>query len=39
MTDALGNTTAHTYDANGRKLSMTDARGNVTAYEYDELGG
>jgi RHS repeat-associated protein len=35
ITDALGNVTSFTYDANGNQLTMTDAKGNATTYEYD----
>lgn len=35
--DALGNTSAFTFDAVGRKLSETHPLGRATAYEYDSM--
>lgn len=36
-TNALGQTTAYTYDADGNPLTVTDALG-ATAYTYNQLG-
>ncbi len=35
LTDALGNSTFFTYNADSRLTSYTDARGNTTTYQYD----
>ena len=38
LTDRLGNTTSHTDDALGRRLTMTDASG-ATTWTYDAGAG
>jgi RHS repeat-associated protein len=35
--DALGNTSAYTFDGAGRKLTETHPLGRATAYEYDTM--
>ncbi len=36
-TDPNGNTTTHTYDANGNLLTSTDPLGRTTTYTYNDL--
>lgn len=38
VSDAMGGTTAYTYDAAGNRSTITDAEGGVTSYAYDLLG-
>ena len=38
MTDALGNVTTYTYDANGNPQTSVDALGRVTTTIYDAMG-
>jgi YD repeat-containing protein len=38
VTDALGNVTSYSYDANANPLTTIDARGYVTTTTYDVMG-
>ena len=37
-TNALGETTGHTYDDDGNELTRTDALGHTTTWTYDPRG-
>jgi YD repeat-containing protein len=37
LVDALGNTTAFTYDANANLLTLTDARSKTMTWTYDDM--
>ena len=37
-TDALGNTTASTYDLANQRISECDARGHLMHFKYDNNG-